>query len=149
MAKVDTLLERARPQGYIVARRNAEGQRFARYWWAECSAKRRPYVRVTPRQRWASVELDMATTDRDLSQEGEDRVYNALLRALQRLPSGKRGWFGAGNCSYIPALPLDEAETLAAELLHIATDDLAQHEWVAEVENILAKSWPGEGLPWN
>ncbi len=128
MTKLADSLQRARSQGYIVARRDGQGQRLARRWWADCGASGRPYVRVVPRQRWAAVEVDMDPTGRELSPTAQERVRGALVDVLKGLPSGKREWYGGDSCIGVLAVPLDKAEPLAAELARIAVDDLAQGE---------------------
>jgi hypothetical protein len=115
--RTEQLLEEARRTGYLVARSNAAERTARRQWWYECERMNLPYVVVTPRKTWASVDLDMSPAGRELSEEDGERVRAAILARYTH-----RGWFVSGcRTAGIPSLRIDTAVSLAAELVAIAT----------------------------
>jgi hypothetical protein len=111
-------------QGYIVARNNKADWGRADKWYLECEKQRCPYARVTPRQTWAAVTLDVAPTGQELGEECKQRIYDAIAVLFAEL--GYDSWFGYGAYTHVPKVPIERAEALAAELLAIVAEGLMQ-----------------------
>jgi hypothetical protein len=102
---------------FVVANNSAHGRRTAANWWYDCERTRWPYVRVTPRRTYATVSLDMLPTGRELS----DDKAQALQALGQRCQPNATSWYWGPSGALFPRVPLADAESVADELLAIAT----------------------------
>lgn len=108
--------ERARKRGFVVYRDSQP--ELGRIWWRWCEAAHQPHVAIKAKRRYAWVMLDMPLGVR-LSPQALDASCDAVNRH-----TSFGGWgFGPQAVGH-PKVPIDEAESLAEELLCIARQEM-------------------------
>lgn len=112
--------DRARHLGYLVSR--GEASRIYELWYAWCYVNQQPFVAICCRRRRAFIELELRDRSTELSDEGL-ALLDRTLREFSPARAGFCRGVGRRACTHTD-VPNDRVETLARELLCIATDHL-------------------------
>ena len=140
--RISELLDQGRKCGYIETRRNAPSRRLAKLWRHECERTGRVFARITPRRRWASINIDLFPAQRTLSPEGQSWARAVFLGVCERLPIDRRVYFTVGaDYLSISDVAIPEAPAVMARLLGIIAEDLAANEWRAEAAAVVQRAW--------
>ena len=102
----------ARLRGFVVARHNKRDEHLAMLWSNECLASHTPYIRVSPRRLWASVELDTFHMQRWITPRALEQI-EAIFFGL-----GDRYHTWASSSS-APKCTVEEGGAVAAQVYAI------------------------------
>lgn len=124
--------EQAKKQGYLVA--GSTYKKVRSIWFLWCRAMAHPYVIVTPRRRYAAVDLDLAAYADiiELTPEGMAAARELLRRYTQqgRGTTRRHGYLSATHCSRELVehmdVPVEDADELALELIQLAKTHTAE-----------------------
>jgi len=82
-----------------------------------CDLTRFPFIRISPKKKYADVAVDMLTTNTRLNKFGQSQVKALFLTCQLKVSNYS---IGSEICS-IGGVPIKEAEGIAEKLLAIAT----------------------------
>ncbi len=108
------VLERAKEDGFLLAHRNWDDVRNAYYEW--CRKTETPFVVAHPRKDKGSVEVDLITTHRVMS----DALISEVEELFARYSKRRKDWILGAVFCIIDGVPVDRLEELARELRSIA-----------------------------
>lgn len=118
----------AKERGYLVA--SSSYRKVRSIWFLWCRAMAHPYVVVSPRRRYAAVDLDLAayqdwvelTTDGLMAAREILQRYTtpAVLRAGRRRDPYLHGSYYQRDLVAHMDVPIEDADALALELLQLA-----------------------------
>jgi hypothetical protein len=86
----------------------------------KCKRANLPLVVIVPSGRFASVEIDMFSTDRNFDDETVDKICAVFRDYMDRTATI---WHGATRCS-VERVPIEEAQNVARKIYNIAYDAL-------------------------
>lgn len=93
-------------------------------YWLWCQAEQRPWVMVTQKRSevW-QCDLDMYTTNYNLSERGLDLVEDLFRRTLRKRKRRSRMITDVGNWSVCNCIPVEKIEYVASALLDIGSTE--------------------------
>lgn len=134
-ARLQAELEKAKLQNFVI-HTSTNGESHDQYWnW--CKKQNLPFVKVTkePRKRKVSVVLDMFTTDKQLTEEGIERVKFLLMAITEDKSS-----YGYGKeRSYSSGVTPERAEP-AAQLLFVIANESKCVQLLPHLSNKVSES---------
>lgn len=117
-------LHQATERGWICVTGRSADQLVLTAYWLWCQAEQRPWVMVTQKRSevW-QCDLDMYTTNYNLSERGLDLVEDLFRRTLRKRKRRSRMITDVGNWSVCNCIPVEKIEYVASALLDIGSTE--------------------------
>jgi len=118
------ILHQAIERGWICTTGRSSDRLVLSAYWLWCQAEQRPWVMVTQRRSkvW-QCDLDMYTTDYNLSERGLGLVENLFRQTLRKRKRRGRMIADVGNWSVCNCIPVEQIEYVASALLDIGSTE--------------------------
>jgi hypothetical protein len=116
---------------FIKSKRGDYRRKNEQYY--QCKRENLPLVVIVPHRKFASVEIDMITTDRNFDDETADRICKVFRDHMDKTATL---WRSLVNCS-VERVLLPQAETVATQIYNIAYEALPR-----------LRHCCGEATPW-